>query len=70
MHGLTCLVRGGHRWRTVNDAAGPTTTCTRCGSLRHTRIESASYGTFKAHTNLAYKWDSLPSHGSEELDAD
>jgi hypothetical protein len=70
MHGLACLVRGGHRWRTVTDAAGPTTTCTRCGALRHLRLEAAGHGEFKAHTNLAFRWPSLPSHGAEELDED
>jgi hypothetical protein len=67
---LVCLARGGHRWHTTADAAGSTTTCTRCGGLRHTRVESASYGTIKAHTNLAFKWPSIPSHGSDDLDED
>jgi hypothetical protein len=70
MRGLTCLVRGGHRWHSAADAAGSTTTCARCGAVRHTRVESASHGTFKAHTNLAFKWPSMPSHGTDELDED
>ncbi|MDX6482165.1 MAG: hypothetical protein QOG85_2675 [Gaiellaceae bacterium] len=70
MRGLMCLVRGGHRWRTATDAAGPTTTCARCGALRHVRMEAAGHGEFKAHMNLAYKWDALPTHGAEEIDAD
>jgi len=70
MRGLLCLVRGGHRWGTVTDGAGPTTACARCGALRHLRIETVGHGHFKAHTNLAYKWDAIPSHGSEEIDAD
>jgi len=36
--------------------------------LRHTRVEPASYGTFKAHMNLGFKWSAIPSHGTEELD--
>lgn len=70
MHGFPCLVRGGHRWRTVADVAGPTTTCARCGALRHLRQEEAGHHRFKSHMNLGYKWDSLPAHGSEEIDAD
>jgi len=34
------------------------------------RVESAGYGSFKAHTNLAFKWPSMPSHGSDELEED
>jgi hypothetical protein len=44
------------------------TTCGRCGAIRHTRVESASYGEFKGHTDLAYKWPPMPSHGTDELD--
>ena len=68
MRGLICFVHGGHHWHTTADGAGPVTMCTRCGALRHIRVESASHGEFKGHTNLAFKWPSLPSHGTEELD--
>jgi hypothetical protein len=68
VRGLVCLIRGGHQWRSAADAAGSMTTCARCGALRHTRVESAGHGTFKAHTNLAFKWPSMPSHGTDELD--
>ena len=70
MHRLACLVRGGHRWRTVTDPAGSTTKCARCDALRHVRVEAAGHGAFKAHMNLGYKWDTIPSHGSEEIDED
>jgi hypothetical protein len=63
-----CLLRGGHHWSTVADPAGSTTTCTRCGALRHLRVESASYGEFKGHTDLAFTWPSIPEHGADELD--
>jgi hypothetical protein len=33
-------------------------------------MEAAGHGEFKAHMNLAYKWDALPTHGAEEIDAD
>ena len=65
---LICLLHGGHHWRTVADVAGPMTTCKRCGAIRHTRVESASYGEFKGHTDLAYKWPPMPSPGTDELD--
>jgi hypothetical protein len=64
---ILCVARG-HRWRTAHDAAGSTTTCRRCGALRHTREESVSHGGFKAHPNLAVTWERLPSHGADELD--
>ena len=68
MRKLFCLARGGHRWRTVTDPAGGTTTCARCGTLRHSKSESVSHGHFKAHTNLAAEFAPLPTHGAEELD--
>jgi hypothetical protein len=32
---LLCRARGGHRWETIEDAAGTFVQCSRCGSLRH-----------------------------------
>ena len=64
-----CSVRGGHRWATTGDAAGSVTACSRCGRLRHVRVESVAYHHFKAHTNLAVDWPPIPSHGEEEIDA-
>ena len=68
VRGLLCLVHGGHHWQTAADGAGSVTTCIRCGALRHKRVESASYGEFKGHTDVAFKWPSMPSHGTDELD--
>jgi hypothetical protein len=34
---LLCIVRGGHRWETVEDPAGSFGRCTRCGALDHRR---------------------------------
>jgi hypothetical protein len=33
-------------------------------------MESASHGAFKGHTDLAFKWPPIPSHGTDELDED
>jgi len=44
------------------------TSCVRCGAPRHTRVESVSYGHFKGHTNLSFKWPAMGSHGVDELD--
>lgn len=63
---LVCAALG-HRWQSRQDAAGVTTTCGRCGGLRHAREESVDHGKFKAHTNLAFTWTRLPSHGADEL---
>jgi hypothetical protein len=60
----------GHRWRSRRDAAGVTTTCRRCGALRHTREETVRHGEFKAHPNLAVTWQRLPAHGADELAED
>ena len=67
---IVCSIRGGHHWATAPDAAGGVTVCTRCGRLRHVRVESAGHGHFKAHTNLAVEWPPIPSHGEEEIDAE
>jgi hypothetical protein len=32
---LLCVLRGGHKWETVEDPFGGVTTCSRCGKLRH-----------------------------------
>ena len=69
MHRLLCSFRG-HAWRTSHDTAGAVTACRRCGAIRHGRVESVAHGHFKAHTNLAAEFRTLPEHGAEELDAD
>ena len=66
---VLCLA-GGHRWVTTADVAGSVTTCSRCGVLRHLRVESVAHGSFKGHTDLAAEFGPLPSHGPEELDAE
>jgi hypothetical protein len=66
---VRCLVRGGHRWTTSRDVAGAVTLCSRCGALRHVRVESAAHGSFKGHTDVAAEFGPLPSHGPEEIDA-
>jgi len=66
---VVCLA-GGHRWVTTADVAGSVTTCSRCGALRHLRVESVAHGSFKGHTDLAAEFGPLPSHGPEELDAE
>jgi len=66
---VACLARR-HRWVTTRDVAGPVTVCSRCGALRHLRVESVAHGHFKAHTDLAAEFEPLPSHGPEELDAE
>jgi hypothetical protein len=67
---MVCSARGGHRWATASDVAGAVTACSRCGRVRHIRVESPGHRHFKAHTNLAAEWTPLPEHGSEELDAE
>jgi hypothetical protein len=32
-----CIVRGGHRWETIEDPAGSFQRCARCGTLGHRR---------------------------------
>jgi hypothetical protein len=54
----------------MRDVAGPVTTCSRCGALRHVRVESVAHGSFKGHTDLAAEFGPLSSHGPEELDAE
>ncbi|HEX5174035.1 MAG TPA: hypothetical protein VFV91_07830 [Gaiellaceae bacterium] len=66
---VVCRVRGGHRWRTTRDVAGAVTVCSRCGVMRHARVESVAHGSFKVHTDLAAEFAPLPSHGPEEIDA-
>jgi hypothetical protein len=34
---LLCVIRGGHRWETVDDSEGGVTICSRCGKLQHRR---------------------------------
>ena len=68
MRQLLCFVRGGHQWKTTADAAGPMTSCTRCGALRHGRTESVKDGSFKAHVDVAADFPHLRSHGPEELE--
>jgi hypothetical protein len=34
---LVCIVRGGHRWETIDDPAGSFGRCMRCGALDHRR---------------------------------
>jgi hypothetical protein len=34
---LLCIIRGGHKWETVEDPAGSFSRCTRCGTLHHRR---------------------------------
>jgi hypothetical protein len=70
MRPVVCFVRGGHRWVTVGDVAGSVTSCSRCGVLRHVRVESVAHGSFKGHTDLAAEFAPLPSHGPEEIDAE
>jgi hypothetical protein len=70
MRPALCFVRGGHRWVTAGDVAGSLTLCSRCGVLRHVRVESVAHGSFKGHTDLAAEFPPLPSHGPEEIDAD
>ena len=66
---VACLARR-HRWVTTRDVAGPVTTCSRCGVMRHVRVESVAHGSFKCHTDLAAEFEPLPSHGPEELDVE
>ena len=68
MRKLLCSVCGGHRWRTISDAAGSMTSCVRCGAMRHGRTESVRDGSFKVHVNLAADFPRLRSHGPEELE--
>ena len=70
MRRLLCSLRGGHRWATTHDAAGSVAACTRCRTLRHTRVESVAHGRFKVHTNMGATFVPLPEHGAEELDVD
>jgi hypothetical protein len=66
---VACLARR-HSWVTKRDVAGPVTACSRCGALRHVRVESVAHGSFKCHTDLAAEFEPLPSHGPEELDVE
>jgi hypothetical protein len=59
---LACLVRGGHRWDTVTDAAGQLTMCARCGALRHATTTSVEEASFRVHTDVAADYSRSSIH--------
>ncbi len=68
MRRLRCLFRGGHRWQTASDGAGPLVSCSRCATLRHRRTRAADDASFLMHTDVAADFARRETHGSEETE--